>query len=337
MVGVNISKKPSPAVLKLLERSGLMAAKRDEVKDEYAVFNKVDINELEITNKGFQFLLQDVNTQVWAFLIQYLNMVDDLKMDLVEVLNFLFQLGSLQLGADYSVESLTPTQQQMLNDLKHLGIIYQRKRSSKRFYPTRLATSLTSGSMLTSKPSTEDSGFIILETNSRLYAYTDSELQINVLKLFVVIKPPRFANMVVGMITRDSIRRALNFGITADQIITYLRTHAHPEMKKKMPILPLTVVDQIRLWEMERNRLKVEKGCLYHDFPRDRAEVFQEVLNYAKQYNVVIWSNVEKRMLIVTTEGHHIVRAYIKKRIGSKQNNQHRQQQQQQQMMHQHH
>jgi len=49
---------------------------RDEVKDEYAVFNKVDINELEITNKGFQFLLQDVNTQVWAFLIQYLNMVD---------------------------------------------------------------------------------------------------------------------------------------------------------------------------------------------------------------------------------------------------------------------
>jgi transcription initiation factor TFIIH subunit 4 len=104
-----------------------------------------------------------------------------------------------------------------------------------------------------------------------------------------------------------------------------------------MPILPLTVVDQIRLWEMERNRLKVEKGCLYHDFPRDRAEVFQEVLNYAKQYNVVIWSNVEKRMLIVTTEGHHIVRAYIKKRIGSKQNNQHRQQQQQQQMMHQHH
>jgi len=72
--------------------------------------------------------------------------------------------------------------------------------------------------MLTSKPSTEDSGFIILETNSRLYAYTDSELQINVLKLFVVIKPPRFANMVVGMITRDSIRRALNFGITADQV-----------------------------------------------------------------------------------------------------------------------
>jgi len=97
-----------------------------------------------------------------------------------------------------------------------------------------------------------------------------------------------------------------------------------------MPILPLTVVDQIRLWEMERNRLKDEKGYLYHEFAR--AEDFQEVLNYARQFDVVIWSNVKKRMLIVTMEGHHKVRAYIKRRIGNRQNNmQNRQQQQQQQ------
>ena len=31
---------------------------------------------LHITNKGFQFLLQDVNTQVWAFLLQYLDMAE---------------------------------------------------------------------------------------------------------------------------------------------------------------------------------------------------------------------------------------------------------------------
>jgi len=71
--------------------------------------------------------------------------------------------------------------------------------------------------MLISKPSTEDNGFIILETNSRLYAYTDSPLQISVLNLFVALKA-RFANMVVGVITRNSIRGALNHGITADQV-----------------------------------------------------------------------------------------------------------------------
>jgi transcription initiation factor TFIIH subunit 4 len=32
--------------------------------------------QLQITNKGFQFLLQDVNTQVWAFLLQYLDMAE---------------------------------------------------------------------------------------------------------------------------------------------------------------------------------------------------------------------------------------------------------------------
>jgi hypothetical protein len=30
---------------------------------------------MTITKKGFQFLLQDVNTQIWAFLLQYLDMV----------------------------------------------------------------------------------------------------------------------------------------------------------------------------------------------------------------------------------------------------------------------
>lgn len=50
-----------------------------------------------------------------------------MNLDQVEVLNFLFQLGCLELGKDYSIESLSPTQQQMMVDFKHLGLIYQRK------------------------------------------------------------------------------------------------------------------------------------------------------------------------------------------------------------------
>lgn len=53
---------------------------------------------LRITNTGFQFLLQDVGTQIWQFLLQYLSVAEDQQMDLVEVLNFLFMLGSLELG-----------------------------------------------------------------------------------------------------------------------------------------------------------------------------------------------------------------------------------------------
>lgn len=78
----------------------------------------------------------------------------------------------------------------------------------------------------------------------------------------------RFPNLVVGVLTRDSVRQALRGGITAEQIIGYLRQHAHPQMLQaegKHP-LPPTVVDQIKLWELERNRLTYTEGVLYNQF-----------------------------------------------------------------------
>ncbi len=90
-------------------------------------------------------------------------------MDPIEVLNFLLQLGTLELGKDFLVASLTLSQQYMLEDLKNLGILYQKKKKSTRFYPTRLATSLSSGH---SSVAEKEEGYIILETNYKVYAYT---------------------------------------------------------------------------------------------------------------------------------------------------------------------
>lgn len=41
----------------------------------------------------------------------------------------------------------------------------------------------------------------------------------------------RFPNLVVGVLTRDSVRQALRGGITADQIVSYLEQHAHPNVR----------------------------------------------------------------------------------------------------------
>lgn len=78
----------------------------------------------------------------------------------------------------------------------------------------------------------------------------------------------RFPNVVVGVLTRDSIRQALRGGITAEQIIGYLKQHAHPQMleSESTHTLPPTVVDQIKLWELERNRLVYSDGVLYSQF-----------------------------------------------------------------------
>lgn len=70
------------------------------------------------------------------------------------------------------------------------------------------------------------------------------------------------------MLTRDSVRQALRGGITAEQIIGYLKLHAHPQLLKdddKNP-LPPTVIDQVKLWELERNRLTYSDGVLYSQF-----------------------------------------------------------------------
>lgn len=237
-------------------------------------------------------------------------------MDPVDVLSFLFMLGSLELGQDYSTASLTPTQSQMLDDLSDFGIVYRHSNDSSRFYPTRLATTLTSdagallaspvaGTMaLTTEPnsvaSTPQKGYIILETNHRVYAYTTSELQVRILALFTKLHT-RFPNLISGVITKTSINRAISLGITSAQIISYLTTHAHPQMLKQAPILPPTVVDQIRLWQLEENRMRATTGFLMNEFGNWRE--FEEAAKYAEMLGVLVWRKDEKRCFFVTQGG----------------------------------
>ncbi|TFK27834.1 transcription factor Tfb2 [Coprinopsis marcescibilis] len=292
--------EPSPGVRFLLKTSGLM-------QEVYG--------SLRISSVGFQFLLYSPHEQLWHLLLQYLHLADQRRMDLVDVLSFLFMLSTMELGREYSVQNLTKTQSAMLEDLRDYGLIWQRKQSSRRFSPTRLSTTLTSSSpplpTKTGDSSGPQEGFIILETNYRIYAYTDNPLQTAVLNLFTSLKY-RFPNLVVGSITRESVKKALMNGITADQIISYLFTHAHPNMRKNNPLLPVTVQDQIRLWELEKNRLKSREGYLYTDFA-SQAD-YELVLKYAKELDIVLWENAAKRCFFGTLEGHPIIKSFIERR-----------------------
>lgn len=294
---------------------------------------------VEITKDGFAFVLQDVNTQVWHILILYVENAEAIGMDSVEVLSFLFLLSSLELGQSYEKKHLTTTQLRTLADLTDFGIVFQHSPSSEstRFYPTRLATTLTSDSLALGSPlsasltasgppgsnneSGPGSGFIIIETNYRLYAYTSSPLQISLIALFTTLKY-RFPNLVTGKITRQSIRRAVEMGITADQIISYLTNHAHPQMRKinmaksaatagvAPSVLPPTVVDQIRLWQLERDRIKATSGFLFKDFVS--LSEFEAPCRYAEEIGVLVWKSERRRMFFVTR--HEQVAAFLRSR-----------------------
>lgn len=249
-----------------------------------------------------------------------------MEMDSVDVLSFLFMLGSLELGRAYSTTTLTASQSQMLTHLLDFGLVYIPPSSTTQFFPTRLATTLTSdASALRSVSAGFDAalsaasgskGFIIIETNYRLYAYTSSPLQIAVLALFTKLST-RYPNMVSGRITRDSIRQAIGHGITSDQIISYLSTHAHPQLLKHSgvigggPVLPPTVVDQVRLWQIENERMKATPGFLFRDFDGGQKE-YEGCVRYADEIGVLVWKSDAKRMFFVTRIEQ--VRDYIKSR-----------------------
>ncbi|KAK6459966.1 RNA polymerase II transcription factor B subunit 2 [Scheffersomyces coipomensis] len=356
MVGTESTATPSKSVLSLLRSGGLMEGHASSLK---------------ITNTGFQFLLQDVNVQIWTLLLQYLNLTQELNMDPVDVLNFLFMLGSLELGKSYMVSSLSATQVSMLADLRDYGLVYQRSDSSGRFYPTRLATTLTSDSAALKTPSmaleqtlqttdendnpqpteapSSSQGSIIVETNFKIYSYSNSPLEIAILNLFVHLRT-RFANMVCGQITRESIRKALYNGITADQIIKFLETHAHPQMQllakekldkkiefdashnintaggapqskgsdsnvqqHKLEILPPNIVDQIKLWQLELDRIQTFDGYLFKDFSTQQE--FEILSNYASEVGVLIWSDKTKKKFFITEGGLDQVKNYANRKF----------------------
>ncbi|XP_022089070.1 general transcription factor IIH subunit 4-like isoform X2 [Acanthaster planci] len=236
-----------------------------------------------ITPSGFQFLLFDTASQVWFFMLQY-----------------------LETAEDYSCEFMNDSQLQFLQHLRELGLVFQRKRKSMRYYPTSLAINLASGVSNVSTDSHRE-GFIVIETNYRIYAYTESDLQVEILGLFTQMLY-RFPNLSVGIITRESIQQAVSFGIKAEQILHYLRTNAHPEMRSRVPIIPSTLSDQVRLWELERDRLSFQSGVVYNQFLS--LQDFELLRDYAKDLGVLMWESAVSRTLVVTPSGHDDVKKF---------------------------
>lgn len=307
--------RPSPQIMELLRVGGLVAGSRVTP---------------DITKEGFSFVLQDLNTQIWSLLFLYAEVADQFQLDTIDVLSFLLHLSSLELGQAYSTTDLDDTQLRCLDDLESSGIVYMPRGEvdvrAPFFYPTRLATTLTSdsqstisatnatlGSSLSS--SAPGQGFIIIETNYRVYAYTDSPLQIALLGQFIRLRS-RHANLITGKMTKGSIQRAIYRGITAEQIISYLSSHAHPQMRKHaqaeqallrarnidqgrtVPVIPPTILDQIHLWEIERERMTATTGFLMRDFEKE--DDYQRVCTYADEIGVLVWKHDGKKMFFIS-------------------------------------
>ncbi|KAI2466864.1 transcription factor Tfb2 [Annulohypoxylon bovei var. microspora] len=277
--------------------------------------------DLKITHIGFSFLLQEANAQVWALLLLWLEAIDTANasgtrsdMDGVDMLSFFFLLASLEFGRAYSTDALTESRRNMLPVLIDFGLIYIPQHNKRQFFPTRLATTLTSNETALRSVSAgfsaaasgagdeQDRCTIILETNFRMYAYVHSPLQIAVLALFSDLKF-RFKGLVSGHLTRKSIKKAVSHGITADQIVAYLSTHADEQMYRyaaafNKPVLPPVVIDQIRLWQLDTERISTTEGYLFKEFSDYKD--YKGVADFAQNIGVCTWRNDKRGIFFAT-------------------------------------
>ncbi|RMZ84389.1 hypothetical protein DV738_g632, partial [Chaetothyriales sp. CBS 135597] len=219
---------PSAFVIKLLQGGGLIELTGTASRGQTTTTTTT----ATVTKEGFAFVLQDINTQLWALLFLYVDSAGSLQMDPVDVLSFLFLVSSLELGVAYSTDGFDAAQLTMLQHLEELGIIYWPK------------------------------------TNYRFYAYTNSPLQIALINLFVRISS-RHPNLITGKLTKTSLT-----------------------------VLPATVIDQIHLWQLERDRMTTTPGYLLKDFANQSE--YEAPCTYADEIGVLVWKSDHRRIFFVS-------------------------------------
>ncbi|XP_061349423.1 general transcription and DNA repair factor IIH subunit TFB2 isoform X3 [Gastrolobium bilobum] len=262
----------------------------------------------KLTESGFQFLLMDTNAQLWYIIREYISNSEERGVDAADLISFMLELSFHVIGEAYNINTLTDFQRNIIKDLADLGLVkLQQGRKESWFIPTKLATNL---SVSLSDLSSRKQGFVVVETNFRVYAYSSSKLHCEILRLFSRIEYT-LPNLIVGAITKESLYNAFENGITADQIISFLQQNAHARVAERIPSVPENVTDQIRLWESDLNRVEMTEAYYYDEFPS--REVFEAACDCAREWNGLLWEDSKKMHMVVKTEVHTYVRDYLRR------------------------
>ncbi|KAK1308746.1 hypothetical protein QJS10_CPA09g01599 [Acorus calamus] len=262
----------------------------------------------KLTENGFQFLLMDTNAQLWYIIREYISTAEGRGVEQMDLISFLLELSFHTMGEAYNLNTLTDIQRSVIKDLANLGLVkLQQGRKESWFIPTKLATNL---SVSLSDSSARKQGFVVVETNFRMYSYSTSKLHCEILRLFSRIEY-QLPNLIVGAITKESLYNAFENGITSDQIISFLQENAHPRVAERIPAVPENVTDQIRLWENDRNRVEMALAHVYEDFPSK--EVFEATCDFARDMGGLLWEDTDKKRLVIRGEYHQDMKDFLRR------------------------
>ncbi|EPS66674.1 hypothetical protein M569_08097 [Genlisea aurea] len=290
------------------ERSTNLSSSIMKVFQRGLLTQKDDKQPPKLTESGFQFLLMDTNAQLWYIIREYISNCEDRGVDTADLLSFMLELSFHYTGKAYNLNTLSDVQRDIIKDLADLGLVkLQQGRKDSWFIPTKLATNL---SISLAETSSRKEGFILVETNFRLYAYSSSKLHTEMLRLFSRIEY-QLPNLVVATITKESLYKAFQNGITAEQIIMFLQQNAHPRVALRLPCVPENVTDQIRLWESDLNRIEMIPAHIFDEFPS--REVFDSACEYARDIGGLLWESSKKMQVVVKADVFTEMKEFLRK------------------------
>lgn len=248
----------------------------------------------EITNKGFEFLLNTNKIQLWFLIINFIKYFAKNKEDERDML-----LDLMEICTKRKIEAFSLTRtHEWYTFLNSVGILYLLKNNIVFINNMCLFDKIYDESQQLLRK------YIILETNYKIYAYTMKPYEKNILSLFSKIVYV-FPNLIKAQFDETSLLCAFSKGITAKQILKYLE-----EFSK---FVPPNIRNQILIWEAKQNRIKLTEGILYTDF----LHLFDylKLVKFLEAHNGILFQDKVKRIIIGTTELYEEVKEFIKNDI----------------------
>ena len=277
------------------------------------------------TPEGLRFLLCPPQKQLWRLLSRLLR--DQPEQHVADALSLLARIAWLKPGTIYRIDALREGECVMLPRLALLGLLWAS--AGTYFCATPLAAKLvgedhvSASAVLSSTPASSSSvivppsdGYILVESNFRVYSYFRSELEEKLVHLFCQPET-KLPNLFVSIITRESVTRALDYGASADLILSFLMANAHPRTRLRHGAsVPECVSDAIRLWESERQRVSSEPAVLYANFDPENVQEFDAIRAHAIALDGLIHCSTDasNRFVVVNPRIHDALREFVRNR-----------------------
>lgn len=245
----------------------------------------------KITYKGFEFLLKSKKEQTWFFLLEgilFLKSEDQIKLFLC-----LSKLSRLKNGVLYEFTT------NMINELKFfndIGIL--ELKNGNHFY---LNESFSNLFMFKIPPAKK---FLIIETNHKIYAYTNSAYDKSILTQFCEIHS-ELPSVTVCSLSLENINKAFERGITGEQIVNYLENYSNN--------VPQAIKELIFVYEKQKNRIRINEGYLYKNFLN--IVDYEKTVKFCAENGFLLGKDPQARVLIVKNEAHSYVKEFVKRNI----------------------